>query len=1501
MGNIVGEPFRNYVSSQITTRQKIHGKGINKWRTPDEISFLNSQNAFVKLASSVSLTQDRLDLITKEYGNLMAKGVPPGKALAMKYVLFNGVTSMGNTKGMSKAPRSDDSSREFLDFAKEKEIESFQQTQRQGFFSENGSYSNDKSLGGTNFGIVPMPGIISVDSKDLNRGSIKRSQVKIKAYNRQQFDIIDVLYLRLGYTVLLEWGHNIYFDDSTTPPKLKQQRSTLTDEIFFSEDENYEFLLSEIKKLREKKRGNYDAILGKIVNFSWTFANDGTYDITLDIISLGDVIESLKVNLPPIGALDDFYSYYDRQAIRQQFKQSQAQSINDLYLIYPTLQNILKDWWDSFSNNSDVMVKYVPATDNDILTDVDQGYGCNYFSNADFDYRMSQGGPADRWGCMSIPLSQQILNSEQETLARTNITKNLEDAMKYALIFIMNGSYGGQHFTDSYNHRQGGQSDGNDPNIIKGFQNGVGIYLDNDVEWSNKNIGGTANNGGPRRGIFTVNNKRQGNAILPDASSPWDTIIIGTTSTGKPFGVEFTGWGGGTDAYNKTIRSLLFTQVAFDQDAVRVRLSNNITQFDFFNIDPTSTTNILNGLTINFTPSKGIVTNRLVQLQAQKILYLNIEYRGGFSEFEKRILQWFQWANAAGGQQDNQFKNQPAFVSYSQELEYERNKNRIFEWFYQVRKHDTGNVNSLGQQTQAGATKYFGGVAVNTDIKIGKILNPSGFNPNRTYTQMRSLSKEWNDRVMFPQYPRRRIRNVPGQSFQDYEVYDSKDFFVLSGVDFKMNLEPRYRYFVKLGTLLDFVEEKIIPTIVPNITNSSSDKISLIKIDTDTSSNICYALDNTFSSDIRSCIVRNDKYYAGEDQNGSIFYKMFDGGGVGTGIDHFLVPRSDGYIYGRIMNVYMNFEFIQTILDTLVGEDGETILFDFLKKICNEINKCLGYVNNLEPVIDSETNTIKIIDQTPIPGITSIMGDLKDDWGDLYNPDFVPTNEAIFEVFGYNPDKKNISNFVHNIGLQTKISKRFASMITIGATAQGGIPGFEATAFSKWNTGIIDRVKPEIVDGASRKLRDVKTQNQRVIEAYLKYLQIKNVDERLKLIGLTKNGAINPMYIETNPSVISSYYKYAQVESSRSGSLESSVGFLPFDLQIDMDGLSGMKIYNRVKINTRFLPSNYPKTLEFIVTNVNHKLETQKWTTSLHTQATSIISADSGSVINTPELIQAESKNITRINQQNISRLVVTDQNPSRFIDFDSQSSHKFNPATYSKEIDINTLLKRLHPDVQSRWKVFLERIINETTGFDYQVQSTFRSFSRSAMFYRKRYDSSYTGTNIDSTAYPGQSPHNYGMALDIGVKDRGANFTYGNLNPGEGDLNRYLALPIVQIANEENFDWGGTFQGYFDPVHYNPSFNKTQTKKNLANAFGFSKSKWATLKSQGKWDELFELAQTIDLKAAVEGGIQFNNLSNYFDVTKASNSGDIMKRFTDNSIFQYMLDGIYKNVRIVF
>ena len=274
MPNIIGEQIPKYVSTQINKRQEAHGSGQDgKERTPEQISYLNSKTAWVKLASGVSLNSKRAgdELIESKFADAQ---------LAKKHVLFNG------TSGLSNTLQTDLNGNQYYPLE-----------QRNTF---NDKYNvNATTTGFSEFGYVPMPGIESAEIKCMNRGSIKRATVKIKCYSPEQFHILDLLYMRIGYTMLLEWGNSLYLDNDG---KLQEMGFTLVEDPdgFFSNSvKTYYDMLPRIKGYRVKKFGNYDALVARVVNFNWQFAQDGSYDITLELISMGDVIESLKTNVSP--------------------------------------------------------------------------------------------------------------------------------------------------------------------------------------------------------------------------------------------------------------------------------------------------------------------------------------------------------------------------------------------------------------------------------------------------------------------------------------------------------------------------------------------------------------------------------------------------------------------------------------------------------------------------------------------------------------------------------------------------------------------------------------------------------------------------------------------------------------------------------------------------------------------------------------------------------------------------------------------------------------------------------------------------------------------------------------------------------------------------------------------------------------------------------------------------------------------------------------------------
>lgn len=268
---IVGEILPSYTINQINRRQTLHGSGVNtEFRSDNQLDVLNANTSWIKLASGISVTDSKR--LTEIGFSQTEVEENKGLGLAKRNILFGGVASLVDVNGRP--------------FDKLK--------QRDGFLPReaNSSYTYGS------FGFSPMPGIESADIKTLNRGSLKKATVKLKANNRQQFEILDLLYMRLGYTVLLEWGNSLFIDNEYGQKTVL--RSTLIEDEFFTIKESngsYLDILPRIEAKRDEWSANYDGILGKVSNFNWSFNVDGSYDIELTIISLGDVIESLKTNL----------------------------------------------------------------------------------------------------------------------------------------------------------------------------------------------------------------------------------------------------------------------------------------------------------------------------------------------------------------------------------------------------------------------------------------------------------------------------------------------------------------------------------------------------------------------------------------------------------------------------------------------------------------------------------------------------------------------------------------------------------------------------------------------------------------------------------------------------------------------------------------------------------------------------------------------------------------------------------------------------------------------------------------------------------------------------------------------------------------------------------------------------------------------------------------------------------------------------------------------------
>ena len=374
--SIVGEPYKDYVKDQIKIRQKIHGAGLGSdTRTPEEIAYLNSKNSWIKCASSVSIED------SSRLTNIGLNGNLKGTELAKKFVLFNGIQDYNNPTDLrgGYSSKSDN-------------------PQTSGLV-ENALPNSLYGIGGLDFGQQPMPGILDFTLTHNDIGSIRFGQLKIRANNKLQFEILELLYVRLGYTIFVEWGNNMYFENSEkkrkpvgtvevgqgsfgefgTEGQLDQTSSTnigpapksvgtgqintrlkytgvdtvtlIDDGTWFDPPAELLTHLGFFQKIEEKReefQGNYDAFFGRVVNFDWTFHPSGYYEIDLVLRDLGDVVESFKVNaLTKKNTVPNFTENNETE----QTQANQDDVRNYLYCLQNTLEE--NNPFNSEENNSD--------------------------------------------------------------------------------------------------------------------------------------------------------------------------------------------------------------------------------------------------------------------------------------------------------------------------------------------------------------------------------------------------------------------------------------------------------------------------------------------------------------------------------------------------------------------------------------------------------------------------------------------------------------------------------------------------------------------------------------------------------------------------------------------------------------------------------------------------------------------------------------------------------------------------------------------------------------------------------------------------------------------------------------------------------------------------------------------------------------------------------------------------------------------------------------------
>ena len=665
-------------------------------------------------------------------------------------------------------------------------------------------------------------------------------------------------------------------------------------------------------------------------------------------------------------------------------------------------------------------------------------------------------------------------------------------------------------------------------------------------------------------------------------------------------------------------------------------------------------------------------------------------------------------------------------------------------------------------------------------------------------------------------------------------------------------------FYIRLGTFLAFLQNYLFPTCI----TSSKIPYKILNIDYDQNTNLMYLHKWQISTDPRLCVIGrkiNIPYY--DDLNVTIDEEFcYDCSPI---VNPDFNNIAKGIEYGNIMNIYVNMTHILNKIDELKDNTNQTSLYDLMKAICDGINEGLGGINALEPVIDEEYTMLKIIDANPLPNKEAVI----DIINKLYIKDdsskVTMSNElASFDLYGYStkePTKadnlpvyngKGHASFIKDFSFTTEITPAFATMISVGAAANGKVIGANQTALSKLNIGLSDRYKKEIIDTAELKkeklakaveaghnVAELDRQMDALRERY--NITLKNYFEFVVDLGddVSGEGAGEPTmnttdvdsYKGTLNNIVQLEDQIRNDEYTRLKLLEGTdinkitpfspgTGFIPFNLSLTMDGLSGMKIYSKFIVDTSYLPSNYPENVEFLIKGISHDITENKWTTKLESfciskgkleetgtnnnsggsssgGSSSGGSSSGGSVggeFNVSPTYANKTKKLIIDNFGWPITLTGTSPYTSKVIATDPRNVYAKNPE-YIKNNIVPFSHKGLNFNLHKALVEPLKSVLNTID-------------SKGLLPYAKNIQATiYTR---DTTGSPGSlSGHSFGIAMDVNPDK----FPYGNegyaiytkaINDPSHPSYKYAQVNKI-IADSGLFNWGGNYSGTKDAHHF--------------------------------------------------------------------------------------------------
>ncbi len=1208
LSNVIGAPFSEYVLTQLGLRATHNSTGYGSvpTRSNDEILFLANKSAWVKLTSSIriELPPDKLQKYYEKLELSMA-AYPNKDSLAKNWILEAG-TSIGDGAGINL---------------------------RKGI-GPDGAYG----LGGTEeLGYRPMPGLssVTIDTKGT-LGSLREANISFKVWNMNQLNVIEALYFRLGYSMLLEWGHTQYYSNVNRNGTAGGTFTTNTYGIDPFATQRKEQVQQNIAKRATQTSGNYDGMLGIVTNFNWSFNQDGGYDCTLKLMGLGAIIDSLKINLsykmPSI-----LYQRYQTQnerlkaeqevAAKREADQKAKQDAENARIaqgLPASLPPTPKNGPDIYKNIylPNIGNPATPPETEATFLDRHSIYPSYIFANddaasivPDYYYKAYSGN-------QPVKYVEEINNSKTGLFLNTNQLKTNWQLIPADVsvaspqpITLFNKLIEGVINNDRISTDAKGVVDVNQK-IFEDLINGAGERVYSPV--SGDEVSGLSTAFGKKFSILVRNQLKTFGNVFGVGAGPDNRRV----NTQINFIIPYYGT---TYTTSGTLgKKLYFLAIGYrprsgdenDTSLPTVRELAKAVDDWWKSPDAKISLNSLSWQNLSFNSkfTDTVLTGKLEGISIPGRAALNITIAFNNTTCIDKVLE------RTPAQVPQTTPAQPAATG------------------------DIGGANNDATSVQTDSADTFASslhamlAAVKSEIQANAPQDP---NKGVFTTPLTNLTNAFfQDGILTD------LVNAPDSIPTDNQPFDLKKY-AKKGFNSNLMVNPalyndsipdvdftslctgygikyvvkedsnnfNYPTYIKFGYLMAFLNNMCL------IYDSTQDtnKHPYVYLDFNPETNLCLTNPQHLSVDPFTCMIpfqgTLQDYSSIFLKNNTANKKTLDALGaesfrpelnaVSSYIQFFKAP--DNSYQGKTMNILLNIDFLTAVLNQNTTSDPtHTVnLKGFLDAIVTGINKSTGNINLFRVAYRDDSNTVIIKDDQFVPPLSNEESGIY-----KVTPNNTPNGTGggrniprygQLPVFG-------AQSLVREMQFQTNLTTKISSQIAISGQADtGSINSTDHSAFSYLNVNYVDAYKPKISNSSTTTAASTQKQQQQQQEEKDK-IEANDFKQALQFNAHVKSiyyGGTPLSRTAVSPAI--NYYNDSMASIKAVDKVTTAAPFIPANLQITIDGISGIVMGNAFTIPENRLPltlrgDGSNTKVGFIVVGLTHEINENQWLTKIRGQ-----------------------------------------------------------------------------------------------------------------------------------------------------------------------------------------------------------------------------------------------------------------------------------------------------------